>query len=460
MRSTTLKRHSVTGSAGRFAALASLVPAAPGLAALVFLAATLPVAPRAIAAEGGRAAVRQPFAYADTDSATAQVGSGRVRFLEGNLKIQRADAETVDEGTVNAPVFPGDTLSTASSARAEVQLSNGAIVRLDQNTKVAFIALPVSTEAGEDVVLQLPEGTAQIELRRAPPRDVDYRVDTPSASVYLLSSGSFRLDVEGRYGKVRVSSYRGIAEVVGDESSVMLRSGQRTMVSQSGEPDSPRAFNTVASDGFDGWVLDRNANYLQGRPADAGGGVDEAEIPDPIQPYRSELSTYGSWVTIEPYGNCWIPVGRLPRLAPVLERLLVEHAVRLLLGLLRSLGLGPVPLWPLGLGAGVRLGLVPRLDLLRRLGQLVLRTRLRGLGAARLLGLALLDGVRLSVDRLPLLELRRLPRRVRAAPAQGLCSDQRGPGGARPPDRRDSPQAGADLAARHLEQQDLARPRA
>src|SRR5215470_7821593 len=62
---------------------------------------------------------------------------GRIRFEEGGASIVRADGNT-DNGEragVNAPIFPGDSLRTDGSGRAEVQLADGTLLRLDRETE-------------------------------------------------------------------------------------------------------------------------------------------------------------------------------------------------------------------------------------------------------------------------------------------------------------------------------------
>src|SRR5439155_14663439 len=100
--------------------------------------------------------------------------------------------------------------------------------------------------------------------------------------------------------------------------------------------------------------------------------------------------------------------GRGSGVAPLLQRLLGVRSVRSLLGLPRSLGLGPLSLWSLELVHGIRMGLGTGRGLLRRVGLLVLRAELRRLGPPRLLELSLLDRrrARLRRVRLPELELR------------------------------------------------------
>src|SRR6266566_2227007 len=67
----------------------------------------------------------------------ADLGStyGRVRFLEGDLSVQRAGEGEVAEGTLNSPVTPGDRLTTADG-RAEIGLADGTVLWLDGGTRL------------------------------------------------------------------------------------------------------------------------------------------------------------------------------------------------------------------------------------------------------------------------------------------------------------------------------------
>src|SRR2546428_12958358 len=60
---------------------------------------------------------------------------GRVRFLEGDLSVQRTGQGEVSEGTLNSPVTPGDRLTT-SEGRAEIGLADGAVLWLDGGARL------------------------------------------------------------------------------------------------------------------------------------------------------------------------------------------------------------------------------------------------------------------------------------------------------------------------------------
>ena len=170
-------------------------------------------------------------------------------------------------------------------------------------------------------------------------------------------------------------SHRGVAEVVGDGGSVLLRAGMLSEAYPGSYPSTPEPFNTFMADNFDGWVDEREAAYrVNDRYPDDSGYSAEVyeELPREVRPYYGELSRHGRWDYTADYGYVWYPSGMATVLASLLRRVLGVRTPRLLLGLLRTLGLGPVPLRSLGLGRRVRLGLGAGAGLRRSLGRLVL----------------------------------------------------------------------------------------
>jgi hypothetical protein len=269
---------------------------------LTLLVALAGVVPAAL----GQAA--DPEAYGDG----YQTGDyARIRYQEGGATILRADTgDYVDRQTassLNAPVFPGDTVTTRISERVEVQLPNGMLVRLDRDTRMTFLSMSrPGAEIEDNTVLRLESGGARVWVRRAGSDNV--RIDTPAASVYFLGGADVRIDVD-RTGHTRVASHRGVAEVVGDGGSILLRAGMSTMIDAGMTPADPRAFSTFALDAFDRWCEDRDAAY-QTRdryPASPEESSYREQLPDEVSPYYGELSYYGHWVTVPTYGAVWYP---------------------------------------------------------------------------------------------------------------------------------------------------------
>ena len=234
---------------------------------------------------------------------------GRLRFAEGGATLHRADGQTDqgDRAGANAPVFPGDSLSTDGGQRAEVQLADGSIVRADRGTQVVFQSLPDPYAKYQDnTVLVLDRGAVRI-ASRLNAKD-EFRVDTPEASIYLLGDGDFRIDTDGR-GGTHVASLRGVAEVVGNESSVLVRGGTQTTVVGGGAPGTPQAYSAFASDGFDRWCASRDEAYRSHDAVASSDTGSSGDVPSEVRPYYGELSSYGSWENVPDYGTVWSPSG-------------------------------------------------------------------------------------------------------------------------------------------------------
>jgi hypothetical protein len=235
---------------------------------------------------------------------------GRVRDAESGLTIVRAEWDhergVSDQGTVNSPIFPGDSVSTATGQRVEVQLANGTLVWIDDRTELDFLALPDPyADFADHAVLRLREGAIRLATSLAD--NEEFRIDTPSASIYPLGDADVRIEVDGG-GWTRVLSRTGVVEVVGQGGSVLLRAGTRTAIEPGALPIDPESFNTFTDDGFDRWVEARKDAYAYGKQVAEAPGVYQ-ELPDEVQPYYRELSASGTWTHVDDYGYVWQPVG-------------------------------------------------------------------------------------------------------------------------------------------------------
>ncbi len=211
--------------------------------------------------------------------------------------------------TRNAPVFPGDRILTEAYQRISVELAGGSLVRLDDGTELLFQALP-DPYAGyrDNTTLNLIAGSLQIRTSNL--EEDTFRVDTPSASVYLLGDGEFRIDLLSS-GETVVRSWRGVAELSGDGGSVLIRSGMESAAYAGAYPSDPSSFNTVATDRFDRWVQSRDealrARAGAGRNHDYDDEAVYESLPSEVRPYYRELSGSGSWTYANDYGWVWYP---------------------------------------------------------------------------------------------------------------------------------------------------------
>ncbi len=241
------------------------------------------------------------MAYSQEEEYVANYG--RVRYLENNVTILRGEDGLTEESLLNAPLFPGDTISTSRDGKAELQLADSSVIRMDYSTELKFQALADLHNTYElSTILKLYNGSIYIQAENMDDKEKNFQIDTPFASIYLLTDGLYRLNVNSEQ-QVEVFCYRGVAEVVGEYDSVLLRSGKMTFVTHKSSPADPRGFNSFYSDSFDLWNEERDEVYYQ------TGSVDEYsdDIPYEVRHYYTELSYYGNWVHVPVYGYVWYP---------------------------------------------------------------------------------------------------------------------------------------------------------
>ncbi|HXH28587.1 MAG TPA: FecR family protein, partial [Candidatus Polarisedimenticolia bacterium] len=261
-----------------------------GLLALVAVAVLVPVASEARAQDEDYGAT-----YA------------RVRYLEGQVTLQRTGESEVTEAALNDPLAPGDRIWT-EAGRAEIALADGSILRLDDSTRLILRSLAdIDNRYEKTDLMALQDGSIQVQVAEPSSQDAVFQIDSDGGSVYLLSEGTFRVDAEG--GMTTVSSYRGAAELSGDAGSVLVRSGERSSVQRGRAPADPRAFNTLRQDDFDRFCENRAETYIQPEQEQAPDDVIE-EIPEPVRPYYHELNFYGGWHNVPSYGWVWRPAYR------------------------------------------------------------------------------------------------------------------------------------------------------
>ena len=235
---------------------------------------------------------------------------GRLSYQENGVTIRRASTESDPSlervAGLNAPIFPGDGLMTAFDQRAEVQLAGGSLVRVDRASDLTFLALPDPyAEIVDNSILQLQQGTIRVQALLSD--DSEFRIDTPSASIFLLGDSDVRIEAD-EDGSTRIASRRGVVEVSANGGSVLVRGGNETTVYPGGSAENPISFNTLRADGFDRWVYEREALW---NDQERYTGNDDAyqELPNEVRPYYRELSANGRWAYIDDIGWSWYPNG-------------------------------------------------------------------------------------------------------------------------------------------------------
>jgi hypothetical protein len=230
----------------------------------------------------------------------------RLLYFEGGISLRRPAELNLpgSQVTPNTPLVPGDEIWTGQDGRAEVQLADGAILRLDTSARLSLLSLADLDGAFDDTtLLRLPNGSLYIRASSFDAQRRRFQIDTPAGSIFLLSEGIFRVDVTSG-GAATISSFRGVAEILTEGTSVIAHSGERLTATPGRVPGEARAFNTLRSDPFDAWAESRDEAIASAR---SGRGPDSEDVPAPVRPYVTELSHYGTWTDTPEYGWVWVP---------------------------------------------------------------------------------------------------------------------------------------------------------
>ncbi len=220
----------------------------------------------------------------------------RMSYVQGDVYVQRAQDLGYEKGEINLVVVQGDKIGSRAG-RLEIQLGRRNYLRLDNDTQVDLINLP--GRDGDPTKLHVLAGSIFLRVQTLD-REKNFEVHTPDASFYLLTAGSYRVDVrENRETEFSVIS--GSAEAAGEEGSVSVEDGQQVSAANGRFTSAPGAL-PARSDDFGGWNESRDASYA---PRTSGGSYLPAEYAD----YETELDENGSWVNEAEYGNVWVPRG-------------------------------------------------------------------------------------------------------------------------------------------------------
>jgi len=218
-----------------------------------------------------------------------QSGVGRISVINGDVSTQRGDSGDWVADTVNTPVAPGDTLSTASRSRTEVQLDYANVLRLDHDTQVRVADLSKSR-----IQVQVANGLADYAILRDGGPNAE--IDTPNLAIHPLGRGVYRIQVSSpteTYLTVR----EGEAQVSTPQGSTNVTKGQTIAVQGSDNPQY-KVDEAQARDEWDHWNADRDKTILNAQGW---------RHTDPYYTGSEDLDAYGHWHNVPGYGDVWQP---------------------------------------------------------------------------------------------------------------------------------------------------------
>ncbi len=217
-----------------------------------------------------------------------------VRYVEGEVQLQQAIETVPAEAGINHPVTQGDRLWTLAYARAEIEFSDGSLLRMEEGTKIDFVDFGSSSR---EALLRLWSGS--VILRLTTEQGSHLRVDTPAGSIYPASPGVFRIDVYDDGRSAVLSVYEGVAELASEGGSALVRSGQRSLAEPGRRPEPSFEFNTARADEFTSWSDERDRYYAKTTTIQG--------LPEEVEVYVDDLQDQGTWRVDPQLGSVWYP---------------------------------------------------------------------------------------------------------------------------------------------------------
>src|ERR1700722_8565440 len=217
-------------------------------------------------------------------------GVARGSVIQGSAVIQRGDSNTQTTAVINAPLLPGDYVSTGGTSRAELQFDGETAVRLGGNVQARITDNDPNNRA-----LQLADGTVETGIVHG---DQPFQVDTPSVSVRAQDQGDYRITIN-RDGSSWVTARRGSAEVITPQRTYDLTSGRTLVGRGSAENPSIGYRSEVGFDSFDDFNAKRDDTMMAALNA-------SPNLSPTIAGYDN-LDQYGNWQDVAGYGQVWVP---------------------------------------------------------------------------------------------------------------------------------------------------------
>ncbi|GEM_PF-1556082 len=215
----------------------------------------------------------------------------RLNYLSGQVLIERAGGEGYEDAALNMPIEEGDRVITADG-RAEIYVGFSTYLRLDRNTKMDLLVLP-SQGGRTTLVARLIYGRVYLVSFR---ERLKTTIEVSDAEFRPLEKGSYIIVRDQGYMEFQV--LRGYAELRAGRESLDIAENERVYIRgyEIFGPERIRGF----SDDFYRWNMDRDRRISEGYSY-------SRYLPPELSDYGWELSRYGRWRYLPPYGWVWVP---------------------------------------------------------------------------------------------------------------------------------------------------------
>ncbi len=228
----------------------------------------------------------------------AQLPVARLSRLAGSATVQAEDGTNASiDAALNMPLPAGERLSTSDNGEAEVEFTDGSVLRMTPRSDAGIERLDPESHANS---LQVGNGLFYLELRSSDRSS--YVVTAAELQIAPEANASFRLRVQD--GQVEAAVLTGSISVT--------RSNAYTVVLQAGEslrtdPKNGRRYlllDTVKPETWDSWN-ERQAQAAEDEQA-ARTTVRDSYAGDQAYGW-ADLDANGNWYSVPGVGEIWQP---------------------------------------------------------------------------------------------------------------------------------------------------------
>jgi hypothetical protein len=221
-------------------------------------------------------------------SYSASLGFLRISLIEGDVQIQTEDTEDWVPASINTPLREGDRVWVPEGSRTELQLGDGTLLRLDQESALDVLAL------GKDSFqFYMTEG--HVYANFAGLKGSLLQIDTAVSSVRAYDRAIFRIDIsKDEYTDLGV--YKGSVDAESSEGRTRVSQGNTLSLGE-------RAYAELSPmgppDEWERWNTERNRRFAERPPS--------RYLPEELYAYSGDFEQNGRWVNVQEYGYVWTP---------------------------------------------------------------------------------------------------------------------------------------------------------
>lgn len=218
------------------------------------------------------------------------ISPARVVLVDGDIMFRSPDSKEWLPASMNTPLDEGDALWAPDGSRAELQLANGTVVRLDSGSQLYLIAV-------EDGFTHLHLASGKLYLRTSRNSGKNsLQIDADDTTVLPDARTRLRIDMLPN-SQEDVAIFKGSAYVEGNGNRTKVRAGEHIAL----EEGHSELLSLNPPDNWETWNSQRDRNQSQSTNTAA------TNLPDELQSFSSELESHGRWERVPEYGMVWRP---------------------------------------------------------------------------------------------------------------------------------------------------------